>query len=126
MRIVLMLAVTCAVPLLADTPASAADKPADLIIGKWAGTLKIGDAETTLEFEFTKDGKAAMTVSGMTQGMKYWVLHNGDLLFFWQPPVGAGRAEPIEVPCTVTKDRLKMDVKRHEGIQWPAEYKRVN
>jgi hypothetical protein len=127
MRSTLLVAVLWAVPFLADRPAWAADKPADLLIGKWAGSLKLGDSETTLEFEFTKDGKAEMTVLGSAQSWKYWVLHNGNLLFLMEFPDrrGGWRTSTFELPCKVTKDRLEMDFRRHEAFRWPMEYKRV-
>jgi hypothetical protein len=129
MRSMLFVAALWSVPLLTEKAAWGADKPADLVLGKWAGSLKIGDAETTMDFEFTKDGKVEMTVLRNTQRLKYRVLHNGDLLFLMEIPNGRGglRTVTVDVPCKVTKDRLEMTFRKHDAIpfQWPVEYKRV-
>jgi hypothetical protein len=126
MRSALLLVVLCAVPFLADSPAWAADKPADLLIGKWSGILKIGGAETTVKVEFTKDGKVTGSVCGTDLSWKYWVLHNGNLLFLMEFPDGRGGVKTLifEVPCKVSKDRLEMEYPTNKALR-PKEYKRM-
>lgn len=103
--------------LLAATlvPAFAADKPQDLIIGKW----KPDDAKDEATLEFLKDGKLKIAAKEITLDGTYQFVDDNNIsvkLTF------GGETKEVKLKITLTKDELTT---QEDGKDKKETFKRV-
>ena len=91
---------------------AAADKPEDLIVGKWSHTEKQDKIEVTVSMEFTKDGKITveMTMPQSKESIKlagtYKVIDAKTLEVTMKDPTGQEKTE--KGGYEVTKEKLTL------------------
>jgi uncharacterized protein (TIGR03066 family) len=80
-----------------------ADKPAELIVGKWSAKEKMGDMEVEMVLEFTKDGVIKATFGSQSKEGKYKVIDDDKLEVTVERD---GKEETKKGTFKVTKDKL--------------------
>jgi uncharacterized protein (TIGR03066 family) len=80
-----------------------ADKPEELILGKWTAKEKMGDKEVDIVLEFSKDGVVKATIGPKTMEAKYKVIDKDNLELTLERD---GKKETKKAKFKVTKDKL--------------------